>query len=105
MRLRQPADNDADSSSSGSSSSGDSLVLAVLRVLKTKPQVQHPAADMLLEAFDGEYEKRGGVDRLWAVPLQHIRAALNVCCTKVDGKSMLTATPVTGRSKRIAFES
>ena len=101
LKLRQPGDDEADSSSSGSSSS--SLLIAMLRVLKTKVQVQHHVADLLLEAYDGVYEKRSGVDRLWAVPVQHIRAALDVCRTNYDGTVMLTATPVTGRSKRVAF--
>jgi hypothetical protein len=100
LKLRQPGDDGADSSSSSSSSS---LVIAMLRVLKTKVQVQHHVADLLLEAYEGVYEQQSGVDRLWAVPVQHIRAALDVCCTNVDGTLMLTATPVTGRSKRVAF--
>jgi hypothetical protein len=68
-------------------------VIAMLRVLKTKVQVQHHVADLLLDAYDGVYEQRSGVDRLWAVPVQHIRAALDVCRTNVDGTVMLTATP------------
>lgn len=98
LKLRQPDDDGADSSSSSSS-----LLIAMLRVLKTKVQVQHHVADLLLEAYDGVYEQRSGVDRLWAVPAQHIRAAMDVCRTNVDGTVMLTATPVTGRSKRVAF--
>lgn len=95
LKLRQPGDDGGDSSSS-------SLLIAMLRVLKTKVQVQHHVADLLLEAHEGVYEQRSGVDRLWAVPVQHIRAALDVCRQNVDGTVMLTATPVTGRSKRVA---
>jgi hypothetical protein len=83
----------------------DVIVFAMLRVLKTKPVTQHPVAELLLEAYDGVYEKRGGVEMVCAVPLQHIRAALNVSFHNVDGTSMLYATPVVGRSKRVAFES
>jgi hypothetical protein len=102
VRLQQPGD---DGDGGGINSSSSRLVFAMLRVLKTKPVTQHPVADLLLEAYDGVYEQRGGVDMVCAVPLQHIRAALNVSFHNIAGTDMLYGTPVVGRSKRVAFES
>jgi hypothetical protein len=104
VQLRQPEGDDAGNISGGSStSSSSSVVVAMLCVLRTKPRMQHAVADLLLEAYDGDYEQQGGVDRVRAIPLQQIQAALNVSRTCVAGTWMLFATPVVGRSKRVPF--
>mgnify|MGYP001810848335 FL=1 len=100
---------EADSSGTGAGSSRSSRVqtVAMVRLLKTKPQREDAAstavAGVLLEAYADTFEQQHGVDRVWAVPLEHILAALDACCTICDGRRMLTLTPVVGRSKRVPF--
>jgi hypothetical protein len=93
----------ADAGVSSSSGCGEVQVVAMLRVLGTKVPAAHPVADVLLVVEAGNYEQRDGADRVRAVPLQHIQAALHACCTSVGGKAVLTVTPVVSRSKRVAF--
>jgi hypothetical protein len=100
VQLRKPAGEGVSSSSSGTS---DVQVVAMLRVLATKVPDANPVADVLLMAEAGVYQQRDGADRVRAVPLQHIQAALHACCTNVGGKPVLTVTPVVSRSTRVAF--
>jgi hypothetical protein len=90
----------------GSSSSSARVArFAILRVYNSQRRVDDDLADMLLEAKEGDFQKRAdGSVALRAIPLHLIHNGLHTCKRQISASSTsLMFVEVSGRSKRPVY--
>jgi hypothetical protein len=90
---------------SSSSSSSEVARFAILRVYKSQRRVDNDLADLLLEAKEGDFEKRtDGSVAVRAIPLHLIHNGLHTCKRQITVNSTtLMFVEVSGRSKRPVY--